>query len=747
MAKKQDDDHGVSRKRTGFDAPRTTRTEDRLGRWPFASSVYRLATDVSDGWSVRVGVYGPWGSGKTTILHLIEEQADKDGHAVMWFNPWQFDDQDRLVEGFFASLAELVSQIEGKQLDPATWTTANAGAAAKLFGKLKPGFDAAGVGGKLVHGGAELALKALKVDAKKLRKLSERLKEKRLLVLVDDLDRAHPAIVPRVFFWLKELFDLPGLSFVMAFDIDRVVPVLSAHHPGFDGRDFLEKIIDFHRWLPALSPEQILSLALAERADSADFVPEAAVRGLADCFPDSPRATRAIFRHARAVRAEVMRHHGKEVDLQLLLAVEILRGGWPLLFERLRADGEFHGKLMFGALFADKKPGQSRFEATAEQVARLAEEVQPVEHRDLPRLNRLLVRVRASVGFLIGGPSFEYHAYLLDRPRAVTHGEFAQLVQGWKDAPAGATLRPWIDQHSAARGVDAGDVVQELLDAAASMWKKALDTAAGVTRSSDREAASANADLAIEIWRCICFELTPGDGARQLDWAGPVVRFAETIASWWNFEEELYRRRVRAGQQLIGDVIGAAHVSASGLVPLLTVPRAETGVAGEFYSPLAERLRSRVARDVVDALKGEAQIQALFQDMDTWLWDQLVTRVTGPVWKGDLRDEVLTFLRTATDDRRSDVAFLLRCLMHRLSTSDHVLVLDAEVRELLWSASTPVPLNPRIRGTLDAQRKDLLRLLGSEGEKALKLPTWWDSGTENQRVQMADPEPVSETER
>jgi len=61
--------------------------------------------------SIAIGIYGPWGDGKTTVLAFIEEELRKNNQIItMYFNPWRFGDEDELLKNFFASLVEQVDQ-------------------------------------------------------------------------------------------------------------------------------------------------------------------------------------------------------------------------------------------------------------------------------------------------------------------------------------------------------------------------------------------------------------------------------------------------------------------------------------------------------------------------------------------------------------------------------------------------------------------------------------------------------------
>jgi predicted KAP-like P-loop ATPase len=45
---------------------------------------------------VCVGVFGPWGSGKTTVLNLIAERLSRDESViVVYTQPWSYDPANR----------------------------------------------------------------------------------------------------------------------------------------------------------------------------------------------------------------------------------------------------------------------------------------------------------------------------------------------------------------------------------------------------------------------------------------------------------------------------------------------------------------------------------------------------------------------------------------------------------------------------------------------------------------------------
>lgn len=60
--------------------------------------------------SFTIGISGSWGSGKTSLINLVEsELSDRKSHnlnapEVLRFNPWRFNSQEQLLTEFFNSV-------------------------------------------------------------------------------------------------------------------------------------------------------------------------------------------------------------------------------------------------------------------------------------------------------------------------------------------------------------------------------------------------------------------------------------------------------------------------------------------------------------------------------------------------------------------------------------------------------------------------------------------------------------------
>lgn len=62
-----------------------------------------------------VGIYGEWGSGKSTILNFVAHhlEQEEDPPIIIRFNPWWFSGQADLIEKFISQLETGLDEEDG----------------------------------------------------------------------------------------------------------------------------------------------------------------------------------------------------------------------------------------------------------------------------------------------------------------------------------------------------------------------------------------------------------------------------------------------------------------------------------------------------------------------------------------------------------------------------------------------------------------------------------------------------------
>jgi len=192
-----------------------------------------------------VGIFGDWGSGKTTLMRAIQKELESDEQVVpIWFNAWRYEREEHLVVPMLDALREqLALRAEAGQSDARA-----ARRAAQLVARAAKAF-AAGVtlSAKLpAVGGVDVdaakimdawddanrpASSAVSFYHASFSAMSEAVADyvragRRIVVFVDDLDRCLPESALQVLESMKLFFDFDGFVFVVGLDqrvIERAV--------------------------------------------------------------------------------------------------------------------------------------------------------------------------------------------------------------------------------------------------------------------------------------------------------------------------------------------------------------------------------------------------------------------------------------------------------------------------------------------------------------------------------------------
>lgn len=312
--------------------------EDVLGRNDVAESFVRhvLELDVSEG--AVVGVFGPWGSGKTSFINLAREKFKERGNPVFDFNPWMFSGTEQLVQRFFTELSsEFNIHVNSKR--------AELGEKIESFSSFvatsNPGISLLmkALGEALQYG-----KKGIKEQREKLRKALEReFEEKPGIIVLDDVDRLTTDEIRTIFKLVRLTANFPNLVYIVACDRFRVEEALG--ESGLSGRDYLEKIFQLPYNLPE-TPDQILQeqigesvsviVRIEESTHSTPFDEEVWHSVFLGIVEPLIRNMRDVRRYEAAVRGTLINLRGR-VELADVLGLEAIRIFLPDVFRLLHS--------------------------------------------------------------------------------------------------------------------------------------------------------------------------------------------------------------------------------------------------------------------------------------------------------------------------------------------------------------------------------------------------------------------------
>ena len=242
---------------------------DLMGRKPQADALVKLATGVSG--PAVIAVDAPYGVGKSTFLRMVALSPElRDAADVIEHNAWETEFSDMS----FTSLADTVitsaQSTDAKQLlkENANLFT---NTAFPYFWKMMP-FLAAGVAGippeailatTGVSASVVQSITKAVAEFKKLRQLSGG--QKRIVIIIDELDRCTPTYAIKTLEAIHHVFDSDGITFVLGLHRQQLMKSINAiYGQGFDSEGYLDRFIDLTIPLSA-SREDFIKAKLAQR--------------------------------------------------------------------------------------------------------------------------------------------------------------------------------------------------------------------------------------------------------------------------------------------------------------------------------------------------------------------------------------------------------------------------------------------------------------------------------------------------
>jgi hypothetical protein len=248
------------------DNPIFHENEDLLNRGRFVLAASKQINAIKDKECYIIGVNGKWGSGKTSILNLIEKElsSSKYYHFTAQFNPWIYKSEELLLRDLFAIIIKGCRSQEkptNKKKDIGRWLIKYA-----KYLAIIPSVEFMGAKMNL---GLKDFFTNLGEDIKGQVETIEEIRDKinsilnqlaiPLIIFVDDIDRLENKEVHSIFKVLKLTANFNKIRYVVAYDEVHVSQAIAKNY-GIgtieDGRGFLEKIIQVPLRIPETNSDQ-----------------------------------------------------------------------------------------------------------------------------------------------------------------------------------------------------------------------------------------------------------------------------------------------------------------------------------------------------------------------------------------------------------------------------------------------------------------------------------------------------------
>ncbi|WP_369170370.1 P-loop NTPase fold protein [Streptomyces sp. R28] len=241
------------------------------------------AIATAEGLPLTIGVFGPWGMGKSSFMKVCEGLLKARDIRTVWFNPWKYDQKDEIWHALIQTvLTEIAQDLDNRRKSgeetpqerlgaaletvkrlsqAAAWLLARRTAGPLTAGFLGPG-DVDAVQSALTAPGVETYLHVNRFEQDFKDVVNAYSDGGRLVLFIDDLDRCHEDAAITVLDSLKLFMGEGSCVFVLAMDYQVVADAAakrfdSERTDGARGRQYLEKLIHFPFHLPVIPFESL----------------------------------------------------------------------------------------------------------------------------------------------------------------------------------------------------------------------------------------------------------------------------------------------------------------------------------------------------------------------------------------------------------------------------------------------------------------------------------------------------------
>ena len=235
-------------------------TEDGLGFESYVDILFDAINNFDAENPLTIGIHGIWGSGKTSLMRMLDERFEKDNKVkTIWFNAWAHGREEPIG---LALLQQVL--IEFQKDEKTKGKIVDFG---KSLSKLLAYAALSKTTGIRLRETKEIFKKNIEVKSSLRGNFEDAIKEsefKRLVMFIDDLDRCLPEKTIDILEVIKLFLDVPKCVFVIGVAREVIEQGIEAIYKIQDkeipvkGKDYIEKIIQVPFTLPPIREKDMI---------------------------------------------------------------------------------------------------------------------------------------------------------------------------------------------------------------------------------------------------------------------------------------------------------------------------------------------------------------------------------------------------------------------------------------------------------------------------------------------------------
>lgn len=245
--------------------------EDSLSRKEHIDNLSLLLRNFST--PIVLSINAPWGHGKTTFMEMLQADLLNNSCDTIYFSAWETDFASDPLLVFLGEVNQsLESLIDGDEEKSKAWGKAKK-AGTHILKKGLPALIKVGTAGvidvdkvfedeasKLMEGFSRDIIEEYSKNKNEIQIFKDSISqilntnddnEKKLYILIDELDRCRPTYAIEFLERIKHLLDIEGLVFVLALDKEQLShSVRGVYGADFEANGYLRRFIDIEYNLP-----------------------------------------------------------------------------------------------------------------------------------------------------------------------------------------------------------------------------------------------------------------------------------------------------------------------------------------------------------------------------------------------------------------------------------------------------------------------------------------------------------------
>jgi hypothetical protein len=347
------------------------KTDGKSGFDQYASSLVSIIMGSQP--QFTIGIFGGWGTGKTTLMQMMYEMLQDDEHnknaVPVWFNAWLYEREEHLA--IVPLLSTILEELKGR---PELNSLKNKVSDAKDYVLKTFSFDLDVVQidpGKAIEEDGTIYYNKFKQIEDEIQKASRK-KDIRIIVFIDDLDRCAPDKVLEVLESIKIFLGIKGFIYVLGLSQEVIETCINKKYEGLHikGSDYVKKIIQIPFSIPDWRDEELeeyVGYLTEELEDPYKKLFSEMKQLVVDGLENNPREIKRFINSYIATQ-EVFKKDN--LDPYLLLLLKIFQFKWPAFYNAIfdyKGDSEFYDDIIKS--IEDEKFESARFKDFINQHA------------------------------------------------------------------------------------------------------------------------------------------------------------------------------------------------------------------------------------------------------------------------------------------------------------------------------------------------------------------------------------------